>query len=487
MRTIRWIMLFTVCSTMTLNVTGCAEFYGSTGSRQSRYRSSVVDYLYPIKDVQEVPSIPHLSLPLRLGVAFVPESGGINSSQLPEKEKMDLMDRISAEFRKLPFIKEIEIIPSAYLMSGGGFRNLDQIKTMYGVDIMALLSYDQVQHTDQGLLSVAYWTIVGAYIFQGEKNDTSTMMDAAVYDIASRKMLFRAPGLSHVKGSATPVNLTEQLRADSSSGFRLALDDLVVNLQTQLDLFQAKVKEKPQEYVVEHNPGYTGGGSIGGTLALALLALGGLTMWLTTTPSDAKPNVIAVYFACMSVVVYLWPDLAGLLIYDRQAILAGDFWRLATACFVHFSPSHLFWDILIFTAAGILIKVRDYPGFGVLCCLAALTPTIFLLLASPDIIRFGGSSGLATGGVAYLCLCEISRTRRYRSLWLSILVLLVVKIAVENSFHVPIFAGSSGVSFQVLPSVHAYGCVVALAVYGAIRLNKRICSRPRTSAAEAGR
>ena len=268
---------------LALGATGCAEFYGTLGERESRYRSSVVEYLYPDKDVQEVPSIPRLSLPLKLGVAFVPEAGGLSASRLPEKEKQDLMQRISSEFRALPFVKEIELIPSAYLVPAGGFSNLDQIKTMYGVDVMALLSYDQVQHTDQGLLSIMYWTIVGAYIFQGEKNDTSTMIDAAVYDIVSRKMLFRAPGLSHVKGSATIVNLSEQLRVDSSAGFRLAADDLVTNLKTQLEIFQAKVKEQPQEYVVVHKPGYTGGGSIGGVFALLLIGLGGFALWWTAS------------------------------------------------------------------------------------------------------------------------------------------------------------------------------------------------------------
>lgn len=278
------LVLFSVVSILVMvTLAGCMGFYGN---RKTRYRSSVVEYLYPKKDVQEVPSIPRLSLPLRVGVAFVPESGGVSNSRLSEKEKMDLMDRITTEFRKLPFIKDIEIIPSAYLVTGGGFNNLDQIKTMYGVDVVALLSYDQVQHTDEGLLSLAYWTIVGAYIIQGEKNDTSTMMDAAVYDIAGRKMLFRAPGMSHVKGSATLVNLPEQLRADSSTGFRLASDDLVVNLQTQLDRFKAKVKEKPKEFVVVHRPGYTGGGSIGGAFALLLLSLGGLALWCTRRRVD---------------------------------------------------------------------------------------------------------------------------------------------------------------------------------------------------------
>jgi rhombotail lipoprotein len=105
------------------------------------------------------------------------------------------------------------------------------------------------------------------------------MVDATVYDIASRKMLFRAPGTNHIKSSATPVNLSEKLRTDSLDGFRAASDDLVVNLQNELESFKVKVKEKPQEYIVEHKQGYTGGGSLGGPFALMLLGLGGLALW----------------------------------------------------------------------------------------------------------------------------------------------------------------------------------------------------------------
>lgn len=277
MKSARGLMFLTIGLSLMGFLTGCAEF---NTSRKSRYTSSVVEYLYPNKDVVEVPTIPRLSLPLRVGVAFVPDSrSGPGGFRLSEKERMDLMDRISSEFRTLPFVKDIELIPSAYLTQGGGFTNLDQIRTMYGIDVIALLSYDQVQHTDEGLLSLSYWTIVGAYIVKGEKNDTSTMIDAAVYDIASRKMLFRAPGVSRIQGSATLVNLTEQLRVDSSKGFSLASDDLVTNLQNQLDRFKAKVKEMPQAYAVEHKAGYTGGGSLGGAFAGTLLGLGGVALW----------------------------------------------------------------------------------------------------------------------------------------------------------------------------------------------------------------
>jgi rhombotail lipoprotein len=90
---------------------------------------------------------------------------------------------------------------------------------MYNVDVVALLSYDQAQFTDEGALSLTYLTIVGAYLVPAEKNDTHTMLDAVVYDIRSRKMLFRAPGTSQIKGHATLMNLSEQRRKDSDAGF----------------------------------------------------------------------------------------------------------------------------------------------------------------------------------------------------------------------------------------------------------------------------
>ncbi len=201
---------------------------------------------------------------------------------LSELDKMDLLKQVSSEFKQYPFVKSIEIIPSPYLTPGGSFANLDQIRTMYGVDVIALFSYDQVQHTDEGLLSISYWTIAGAYVFQGEKNDTSTMIDAAVYHIASRKMLFRAPGISHIKGTATPVNLQEQLREDSRQGFTKAAENLSDNLKQQLELFKVKVKESPEEYKVIHRLEYrgsTGGGSFGSFSFIVLAWIGGVLLW----------------------------------------------------------------------------------------------------------------------------------------------------------------------------------------------------------------
>lgn len=251
----------------------------SCASRSTNHRSSsVVQYLYPDKqDHVEVPGVPNLALPLKVGIAFVPENY-VNSQTLTETNKMALMKEVSQHFKKYDFVKSIELIPSAYLRRNGGFTNLDQIRTMYGIDVITLLSYDQTQFTDEGLASITYWTIIGAYIVPGEKNATHTMVDATVYDISSRKMLFRAPGISNIKSNATLINLSEKLRNDSLESFKTASEDLIKNLDTQLQLFKEKVKEAPKDYQITHRSGYTGGGSLDCSFLILLALLCGYSI-----------------------------------------------------------------------------------------------------------------------------------------------------------------------------------------------------------------
>ncbi len=131
----------------------CLALAGCTTPR-SHTSTSAVDYLYPnAKEPLAATGVPVLSLPLRVGIAFVPGTMGNANLALTEVRKNEVLDEVASHFRKLPFVKSIEIIPTAYLRPRGSFANLDQIRTMYGVDVVALVSYDQTQFTDQGLLS----------------------------------------------------------------------------------------------------------------------------------------------------------------------------------------------------------------------------------------------------------------------------------------------------------------------------------------------
>jgi rhombotail lipoprotein len=275
------LLLAALALLLTFGLTGCV---GLWGDRRRHEASSVVQFLYPGKDMPFIqPQIPTLRLPLRVGVAFIP--AGVagqgyhrSSTGFNEQQKTELLRKVAAQFKALPFVQSIEIIPTTYLRPGGGFQNLDQLRALMGIDVVALISYDQTQTSDSTEATIAYWTIVGAYVVQGQRNTTHTLMEAVVYDIQSRSLLFRAPGTSSIKNHATLVRNDYELRKASLGSLEAASAEMTTNLAQELELFKVRAKEEPQTVRIEHKPGYTGGGAVDGVFALllALLAAGAL-------------------------------------------------------------------------------------------------------------------------------------------------------------------------------------------------------------------
>jgi rhomboid family GlyGly-CTERM serine protease len=165
----------------------------------------------------------------------------------------------------------------------------------------------------------------------------------------------------------------------------------------------------------------------------------------------------------ISVAAYCFPRFSELLVYDRQAILNGQMWRLLTAPFVHFSASHLFWDTLLFGAAGFAIAYHRYRGLWMVCAFSTVIPSLLFLVTLPHLERYGGLSGLATGAVAYFCLCRALRTKEKRMIWLFILVGTGIKIMAETVTGFPLFVEIDGIPFRVLPSAHIIGYLGAFA------------------------
>jgi rhombotail lipoprotein len=144
---------------------------------------------------------------------------------------------------------------------------------MFNVDVIALVSYDQIRFNDTNRLAVLYWTVVGAYLIKGDQYDVQTMVDAAVFDVRSRKLLFRAPGTSQVKGSATLAGYGKEVRGAATDGYVQAVDQMIPQLQTQLANFKERAKSDPA-ILVERSDGKRGergAGGIGWPLALLLV------------------------------------------------------------------------------------------------------------------------------------------------------------------------------------------------------------------------
>jgi rhombotail lipoprotein len=250
-------------------VCGCASWVTPGAARQV---GSVVEYLYP--DAKEPPKMvqetTYLRPPVRVGLAFVPDTS--SNRILSEVEKTRLLERVKTSFSKHSYIGDIEIIPSNYLRAKGGFTNLEQAARMFNVEVMTLVSYDQVQFNDTNALAVLYWTIVGAYVIHGDRYDIQTLVDASVFDVKSRKLLFRAPGQSQVKGSASMSGFSEISRQARTDGFNRAVDDLIPQLQNNLENFRERLKTD-QTIKIENKAGYSGGGSLSWLELLILLSV----------------------------------------------------------------------------------------------------------------------------------------------------------------------------------------------------------------------
>ena len=142
-------------------LSGCASIHESKNS-------SVIDYLYPSQDIKSIkPGLPPLITPLAVGIAFVPLDMKLNQNPvsaslwagktkpntLDEVRQKALLKIISHKFKQQKSFDNVQLIPPNYLTEKGSFKNLDKIQTMYGIDVIALIAYNQNQFFAEGTTS----------------------------------------------------------------------------------------------------------------------------------------------------------------------------------------------------------------------------------------------------------------------------------------------------------------------------------------------
>jgi len=260
-----------------LALSGCTLFVAGKYA-ENRASSSLVGFLYP--DGRAPPrqdSIPELRLPLRVGLAFLPsESGEVEGLEAAHRD--ELLERIRKRFADRKFVSRIDIVPDYYLKAASGFNGLAGVQRLYNVDVMALVSYDQVTYRDENNWSLAYLTIVGAYVIKGNRHDVTTLVDLAVLDPATRSIVLRAGGTDTRHGNTTLLKVSAEARESRVRGFSTATDQLIENFDAALTKFESDVRAgKANVRVVSQSSGRSGGGSGGGG-ALGLMGLLGLAV-----------------------------------------------------------------------------------------------------------------------------------------------------------------------------------------------------------------
>jgi len=235
----------------------------SINTAQTRQSSSVGEYLYPPSTTgrctaHEPVAELTLALPARVGIAFVPsheergsfysESGGASQRfrqdglQFDETLRRALLERVADAFEGRPEIASIEVLPTHQLRVGGGFDEVDRLGALYGFDLIALVSYDQIQFGRENENAWTYLTLVGALAVEADETETRTLLDTSVFDIQSRTLLVTAYGMSTETHRSTPLQTQKAVRVAAKTGFETATDGLIVNLDEGLERMAENVR-----------------------------------------------------------------------------------------------------------------------------------------------------------------------------------------------------------------------------------------------------
>jgi rhomboid family GlyGly-CTERM serine protease len=153
--------------------------------------------------------------------------------------------------------------------------------------------------------------------------------------------------------------------------------------------------------------------------------------------------------------------------YDRAAVAAGQFWRLVTCQWVHWSTSHLVWDVAVFLVVGAACETRGRLKTVAALAIAVLAVPLAVHGLSPAVTNFRGLSGIdsALFGLALALIVEEGlRQRRWGMVAAGAagISLFVSKCAYEMTTSKALFVESA--DFDVLPLAHLVGLAVGLGV-----------------------
>ena len=168
---------------------------------------------------------------------------------------------------------------------------------------------------------------------------------------------------------------------------------------------------------------------------------------------------------------FAFADPAGL---DWQPARAGSQpWRAWTAAWVHFSRLHLGADIAGAVLVGLLGVVAGVPARCAVAWLVAWPLTQLGLLARPELLHYGGLSGVLHAGVAIVAASLVVDGRGGRRLvGVATLAVLAAKVLAEAPWG-PVLRHPDGWDIATAPVAHACGLVAGLLSSGLVAAWRR--------------
>jgi rhomboid family GlyGly-CTERM serine protease len=168
-------------------------------------------------------------------------------------------------------------------------------------------------------------------------------------------------------------------------------------------------------------------------------------------------------------IIHLSYSLRIQLLYERSALVHHELWRLITCHWVHLSTDHLFWSATTFLVLGSLCEIMNPKRYYAAVGISALSIPIVIRWGMPDLMIYGGLSGLDCALYSLLMVLFIKREIRSRSwIWATLFSLLlgclVAKIIYETTTGLTIFVGNTHVNMVPAPLAHLVGGCVGFLV-----------------------
>ncbi|WP_349741537.1 rhombosortase [Roseateles cavernae] len=163
---------------------------------------------------------------------------------------------------------------------------------------------------------------------------------------------------------------------------------------------------------------------------------------------------------------------------DWQPALAwAEPWRFWSAAFVHWSAQHLLANLAGCAVLLLLGWAARLPARAALAWALAWPLTQAGLLLRPDLLHYGGLSGVLHAGVAVAVLELLRRPGRERLIALAIALGLIVKLSLEQPLG-PALRALPGWDILIAPVAHLSGAVCG-AITGAVSRAISALASPR--------
>ncbi len=195
--------------------------------------------------------------------------------------------------------------------------------------------------------------------------------------------------------------------------------------------------------------------------------------------------VATLALSAVVMLVALVPGLQRLLVFDRELVAAGQLWRIATGSLVHFSTSHLLFDLITVAAAAAMLERSGQRVFPVIAA-AAIAVGAAVLLFAPELQRYGGLSGIAYTVVVLCALEQLHASGLTRAVAIGVLLLTVAKLTWDLQSGALLFVSESDGTLVPVPLAHLAGALVGAAAYVQSRLASLVNARASASAAGPG-